>query len=185
MARLGVALVVAAAVAAAVVAVCLVDGAAASDANCVWDSGIGVTYDLEYLQLGASSYHVQDNKNDQWSHNYTYVFNVCGNTWEIPLTRHPNYLACVNTTGSNGDTVRSQLSPWEAQTTHSLTLSRCVCVALLYLSLRLQIYGKPSPAYQIFNMGNLCHRLGSDASHMEWSFYGATFTPKPPTPHVY
>lgn len=118
---------------AASVAVCHAN----SDANCVWDSGIGVTYDLSHFEQPAASYSIQDGSSNDWSTNYTYTFNVCQNTPTIPRTNFGNGLACVNTTGSNGQ----------------------------------EIINQPSPAYQIYNEGNLCHRLGDTASNRQYSFY--------------
>merc|ERR1712196_613703 len=68
--------------------------------DCVYDSGRGATFDLyPLLQQYGGSYHVHDNIHTK-DRNFTYVFNVCGNTQTIPGSG-PRGLGdgCVNTSG--------------------------------------------------------------------------------------
>lgn len=84
-----------------VVVLAMATVASAASANtCTWDNGEGATFDLSFLKL-SGSYSVKDV--NVAIHNYTYMFNICADTAEIPQTGRAPYDACEETFGYGGD----------------------------------------------------------------------------------
>lgn len=143
---LAAAMVVAVSVAAAVAGV-----DAVSDARCKWSS-TGTTYDLNALKNAARGYEVKDVRQESYSNNFTYIFNICGDIEEPPPTRRADGYpgnAC-NTTYDD-----CPYGGWSCPGTP-----------------RGEEYG-PSPAFQVFNNDDLCHRLGNSYTNVQWGLYDA------------
>lgn len=84
--------------------------AVAVSSSCVYDTGVGATYDLSYLKF-PGAYSVLDANAAQY--NFTYFFNVCENTAEYPYTENTPSSACVTTTGSTGQTQTGPAPAWQ------------------------------------------------------------------------